>query len=178
MTATTLVSLDDFVARHRGLPAGTFFDEVVDPYLLTADTATTVDDDASSAGITACIPRFAPGPRAPATLMLPVRNRPGADPMPGMITLGRAPTCDLVLPHPRLSRFQAFFRRLHGRWHVDDACSTNGTSVDGRPVVHGRSAPLAAGARLVFAAAVEVVFLDPPALRELVLELGRRQDTA
>lgn len=169
-TLRSVTTLEEFAAGHAHLDAGAFLDVVVDPYLLTSDAGATPDPVASATTVRVGGVRRSDG-EGSTFVLYPVRRRAGADVMPGMVSLGRAPSCDLVLGHPRLSRFQAFFRRVHGRWHVDDACSTNGTTVDGQPVVQGRSTALSPGSRIVLADAVEVVFLDPVALFELVADL-------
>lgn len=161
-------TLRTFAAAHAHLDRNAFLRAVTDPHLLTTSVQT-ADEGGTMA--TARIGGWgASDGLGGAPQLIPIRRRPGAESVAGMITLGRAPTCDLVVPHARLSRFQAFFRLVHGTWHVGDACSTNGTTLDEQPVPQSASLPLRPGARLCFAGAVEVVFLDPASVHAL---LGR-----
>ena len=89
------------------------------------------------------------------------------------ITLGRTKNNDVVLPEVTVSRFHAFFKQsADGRMALQDAGSTNGTAVNGRPVpVQGKGAPiqLKSGDNLRFGS-VELTFLSVQALREFILE--------
>ena len=52
-----------------------------------------------------------------------------------LITLGRAPDNDVVVPDVSISRFHAFVKEgASGRWLMQDAGSTNGTTVNGQSV--------------------------------------------
>ena len=52
----------------------------------------------------------------------------------GSNTIGRGSTCDLVLPHPNVSRCHAIVTLSAEGWSVQD-CSTNGVVLNGHPVV-------------------------------------------
>ena len=78
-----------------------------------------------------------------------------------MITLGRASNNDLVIPHPSVSKFHAFFRKEPKGYVVEDAGSTFGTTVNGVPVEHGEARPVQSGAVLILAGALRATFLDP-----------------
>jgi hypothetical protein len=89
------------------------------------------------------------------------------------VTLGRTRNNDVVLPEVTVSRFHAFFKKSDdGRMILQDAGSTNGTAVNGKPVpVQGKGAPiqLKSGDNLRFGS-VELTFLSAQALREFILE--------
>jgi hypothetical protein len=51
------------------------------------------------------------------------------------LTVGRAPSCDCVLPEECVSRRHAELRRDGGRWFLRDLGSSNGTRVNGMRVV-------------------------------------------
>lgn len=89
------------------------------------------------------------------------------------VTLGRTKNNDIVLPEVTVSRFHAFFKRSDdGRMILQDAGSTNGSAVNGKPVpVQGKGAPvqLKSGDNLRFGS-VELTFLSVQALREFILE--------
>lgn len=96
--------------------------------------------------------------------LLPVRALEGGD----RVTIGRAPTCDVMVDDGRLSRVQAVLERPGPVWLISDAGSTNGTRVNLERVPAHRGVPLAAGARLRLAEAVDLVFLTPEALFAVV----------
>ncbi len=61
--------------------------------------------------------------------IIPLTKKLGT-PFVDLITLGRTDGNDISITHKSVSRFQAFFRRRHGRWFVCDAGSSNGTQVN------------------------------------------------
>lgn len=81
-----------------------------------------------------------------------------------MITMGRAPNNDLIIPDKRVSKFHAYFRELGGKWSVTDANSTNGTKVDGEKVAPNTSRALVSGCSLELSGAIPVRFLEPSEL--------------
>ncbi len=67
-------------------------------------------------------------PTAPAARVERIRlDRP-------VLTLGRDPSCDLVLDHPTVSRLHAQIRKMDGNFVLFDLKSTNGTFVNGQRV--------------------------------------------
>lgn len=78
-----------------------------------------------------------------------------------MITLGRTNNNDLVLPDERVSKFHGYFQKSGEAWTFTDAGSTNGTCLDGNPIVPMRPYPLEAGATLLLSSEVTLVFLLP-----------------
>jgi hypothetical protein len=51
-----------------------------------------------------------------------------------VLSVGRAPSCDIVLPDPTVSRRHARLVCRDGTWLVHDLSSMNGTTVNGVPV--------------------------------------------
>jgi hypothetical protein len=93
-----------------------------------------------------------------AILVYPLRRR--ADSVGHLVTLGRAPNNDVVIPDPSVSRFHAG--------------STNGTSVNGASVPakdHGPPTSLKRGDTLRLGQ-VEFTFLDAAGMRGFALETG------
>lgn len=78
-----------------------------------------------------------------------------------MITLGRTSNNDLVLPDERVSKFHGYFQKSGETWTFTDAGSTNGTCIDGNPIVPMRPYPLDGGATLLLSSEVILVFLFP-----------------
>ena len=68
--------------------------------------------------------------------------------------IGRAPTCDVVLHDPAVSRRHALLSLRGGRCCVRDLTSTNGTQVDGRAV---RTSALQPGDVVSFGNAVHAI---------------------
>ena len=64
------------------------------------------------------------------------------------IRIGRRADLELPLPYPALSNLHARLVRAADGWRVEDLGSTNGTRVDGRPLVSGAGRPIAAGAQI------------------------------
>ncbi len=93
-----------------------------------------------------------------------------------LITLGRAPDNDVVVPDVSISRFHAFVKEgATGAWLMQDAGSTNGTTVNGHSVPrqgHGPAAELSPGDD-VRLGQVELTFLDCEALVSFALRLER-----
>lgn len=89
-----------------------------------------------------------------------------------LVTLGRTGSNDVVIPDVSVSRFHAFLKpAAAGGFQIQDAGSTNGTTVNGRPVPPQGAGPpldLKAGDNLRLGQ-VELTFLDARALREFLL---------
>jgi transcriptional regulator with GAF, ATPase, and Fis domain len=61
------------------------------------------------------------------------------------VTIGRAPECEIVVPHTSVSRRHVTVRVAHGRITVEDLASSNGTRLGGRRLAAGERAVLNAG---------------------------------
>ncbi len=73
------------------------------------------------------------------SLVLPVRKRDGANAFSSLVTIGRSPNNDLILPFKGISKFHAYFT-YDGGWLMWDAKSRNGTSIQGRQLQKASSA--------------------------------------
>ena len=88
-----------------------------------------------------------------------------------IVTLGRAPNNNIVIPDPSVSRLHALVKRNDdGVFMLLDAGSTNGSSVNGTAIaVRGRGAPTALKVRdKVCIGQVEFTFADARELRDFV----------
>jgi pSer/pThr/pTyr-binding forkhead associated (FHA) protein len=121
-------------------------------------------DDEAPAGRTASL----------ATVVFPLRPRDAAK--GDIVTLGREPRQDVVIPDMSVSRFHAFARPgADGGLVLQDAGSTNGTMVNGESVLTSKAGPprrLKPGDN-VRLGHVELTFTDARALREFVLQTAR-----
>lgn len=162
---TSMLSLDDFVRSHRHLSREEFLTRVADPHLLLVD-APAAPDVSSMEFMTL---RLTTAARRRETLLLPVRKRPGSNAFGMMVTIGRAPNNDIILPHANVSKLQCYLHRFAGPWTLCDPGSTNGTFVDGVRLRRERGAPMSSGATIQLADVYEVVFLEPADLHDLVV---------
>jgi hypothetical protein len=93
-----------------------------------------------------------------------------------LITLGRAPDNDVVVPDASISRFHAYVKEGANReWLIQDAGSTNGTAVNGHSVPRqgsGSPVELSSGDD-VRLGQVELTFLDAEALLSFALQVER-----
>jgi pSer/pThr/pTyr-binding forkhead associated (FHA) protein len=89
------------------------------------------------------------------------------------LVLGRAPDCDLVIEEAALSLTHLVL--LHGPrgWMVQDAASTNGTRLDGQPLIQARAYPLCDGARLE-AGLARLTFHEAAGMARRLSRLARR----
>jgi len=93
-----------------------------------------------------------------------------------LITVGRAPDNDVVVPDASISRFHAYVKEGADRqWLIQDAGSTNGTSVNGHSVPRqGSGSPTALkSGDDVRLGQVELTFLDADALLSFAMRLER-----
>jgi hypothetical protein len=109
-----------------------------------------------------------------AVVAYPLRPR---DPSKGpVVTLGRQPNQDVVIPDMSVSRFHAFAKPApDGAIVLQDAGSTNGTTVNGQSVLTAKAGPptrLKPGDN-VRLGHLELTFTDARALREFVLQKAR-----
>lgn len=75
------------------------------------------------------------------------------------ISLGRALSADIILRHSSISKVHAYVGAEDGVWHVVDAESKNGTSLNGIRLAPRRREALAIGDQLSFGS-IEALFLD------------------
>jgi hypothetical protein len=100
--------------------------------------------------------------------------------VPNSVTLGRAATNDIVLPHGVVSKVHAVFKKdlSTGVYTVTDAKSRYGTAVNGKPLMPAEPFPLASKANIVFARFVQAIFFSPVDFFQhmhLMLHLGREK---
>lgn len=110
-----------------------------------------------------------------AVVVYPLRPRQG--PAGGdLVTVGRHPRHDVVVPDPSVSRLHCVFRATPGgAWCVQDMGSSNGTTINGRSVPSrgaGDPSPIKPG-DTVRLGQVQFTFTDAAALRDFSLQASR-----
>jgi DNA-binding winged helix-turn-helix (wHTH) protein len=88
-----------------------------------------------------------------------------------IVTLGRAETCDVVIPHPTVSRVHAQIELQHNRYILSDAGSSNGTYLNGRRVEEPTQ--LSTNDELWLGSSdVTLLFTDPEETVDVALQSG------
>jgi len=84
------------------------------------------------------------------------------------VSIGRALNQDIVLRHPRVSKFHGFFQVTRsGEWSVADARSKNGTLVNGVRLAPRKPRIVVNGDRVAFGS-IETLFLEAPMVWRLL----------
>ena len=73
--------------------------------------------------------------------------------------LGRGLSADIILRHSSISKCHAFVGKEDGVWHVVDADSKNGTSLNGARLAPRRRKALSVGDQISFGS-IDALFLD------------------
>ncbi len=160
-------SSDLLVERIEELGAETFLETLEDrPSLFVRRRSDA--ERAESLGWTAIVEAGDENPKTPATgdgecEIGFVAKRPG-NPFPAMVTLGRAKTCDLVLPISTVSKIHAYFLKDDGQWTIVDQHSLNKTLLNDEEISAGHKHPLQDGDRIRFGKGPEFTLLSPGAL--------------
>lgn len=186
-----LLPLEQLRETARCLPVDQFLGRFPDPVLVLGGLTRpgqpdawyvkTVDDRPATTGDpdeTSYIPAVRPGdapaepagetardqrePDVPARVALVKKG--AATLFPDMITIGRAPSNDIVLGYPTISKLHAYLKRVGDAWWLFDQRSTNGTFVDGARVSPGGSRRLADGALVGLGPSLRLTFLLPATL--------------
>ena len=138
MLEPTLTPPIGFVARALEIGRARFLQEH-SPSLLVIQTPVHVERDQLSTAAHAIAPLDAE------VAVIDVCKRPGANAFPSMVTIGRAPTNDLCLAAPCISRFHAYVTRGARVACLVDAGSTTGTFYMGQRLLPNTRVPLHSG---------------------------------
>jgi hypothetical protein len=155
----------EFVAKNATLSRTRFLDAHTKPVLLITSEAF-----AAAANIKATsgdVARTGPPSGDLPFYLYVIEKRAGANTTPA-ITVGRAPTNDIIITDPGVSRIHtAFFPQKEGRFSIADA-STLGTWVDGSKLQAKKHCWLGVSNQIQFGPAVYATFMAPEKLFELV----------
>ena len=109
-----------------------------------------------------------PGVELASSVVFPLRKRHPT--FRDTILIGRALSNDICIPHASVSKLHARTRSVGGRMCITDADSSDGTEVDGEPIVG--EVVLAQGAT-VDIGDCSFIFYEPRALHAALVELRR-----
>jgi hypothetical protein len=88
-----------------------------------------------------------------------IAKRKGANPFEGMVTVGRAKNCDIVIPLRKVSKFHCFFTPGDsGRYTVADGGSRNGTLLNGERLAKRRPLAVVHGDRIDLGDVIALTF--------------------
>ena len=157
------LSNDEFAARHGGAFLLLSATSLKQPKSGTATEVNLLDlGDADEAG-----------ERTAGLLVQVFPIRAATDSLTHLVTVGRTSRNDLTIPDISVSRFHAFFRHTpDDRFQLQDAGSTNGTTVRGISVCTKETGPptdLETGDNVRFGQ-IDVTFLKADALQSFVLK--------
>lgn len=156
-----VIPFNTFCKLHRGQSLEAFVANVQKPYLYIETLARETEGDSPGFATVRNV-SFKDVLATDEAKLLPVEKREEANAFGMMITLGRAPNNDLVIPDQRISKFHAYFRRnADDTWTISDASSRNGTSLNGVAIEPQTSKPLESGASITLSDDLELVFLEP-----------------
>jgi hypothetical protein len=164
--------LEAFIEDARNLDADQFAERFGSGFLMvtaastggrrgSTSTVVVLDSEDDSGGRTAGI----------SVVIHSLRPRDGSG--GHLVTIGREPNHDVVVPDVSVSRFHAFAKQeAGGGFLIQDAGSTNGTTVNGNSVMArgaGEPTRLTPGDNVKFGR-VELTFADAKAVREFALQ--------
>jgi hypothetical protein len=182
-------TLDDFRILHGNVSKDKFQTVFRDPFLVvdlggllpeTADFRTL----AATSNERPTEMRLRTGAKNP-RLEVAVLTKTGRNSFGNMVTLGRAKTNDVVVPHSSISKFHAFFRKdfTTGCMSLWDAGSKFGTRLNGNDVKTGEGSALESGAAVLLGRAVRAIYYAPDEFYEYMHLMSRlksagKSDTA
>ena len=104
-----------------------------------------------------------------ACLVFPIVKR-AVNSFSGMITIGRTPNNDFVIPHPLVSKFHAYFRHENGHWKLRDGNSKNRTYIANSMMVPNKDYRVIDKTLVSFSTSVCFLFLEPETFWSCFLE--------
>ncbi len=101
----------------------------------------------------------------------------GGDPVPLLkteLTVGRRPSCDIILDFENVSGKHCKLRYINQVWHVRDLGSTNGTSINGAPLASEHS--IMPDDELAIASHIYTIDYEPGAPSSVLMKEGFLDD--
>lgn len=184
-TPPLMLDARDFVRRNQGLALDEFERRYPHAFLLIEHAQANVMDDtgfrtiqaADEGGGTPGAPPPPPPTPEVRDRLVPVAKGAGT-PFPSMITVGRASNNDIVLKFSQVSKFHAYFTfdPRTKRYGLTDAGSTNGTSLNRKPLGDGERLDLNDGDEIDFGGGLGFAFFTPAGLHRYLPALQRRME--
>jgi len=163
-----------FVREHRGLSRADFLARVDAPHALCREAPVPGAQPTDSGFLTRRIDSEAILKARDEARVLPIRKA-DRNSFAHMITVGRAANNDVVVEHTAVSKFHAYFQRgPAGELTIQDADSSNGTSVEGVQLEARSPVRVQSGTVVVLGGAVQLEVLEPEDLYERVRVTGER----
>ena len=97
------------------------------------------------------------------------------NPFGALITVGRTPNNDVVLPQATISKVHAIFTHSGTGWQISDSRSSNGTFLDGLRLPPGEKRAVQDGAELRFGRDLRARGMEPATLLDLINDARRRR---
>jgi len=88
-----------------------------------------------------------------------------------LVTVGRAKNNDIVFMFPSVSKIHAVFHQIDEEWFLEDRNSSNGTFINGIPVVSGEPRAVPDESILSFGHEVEAIFIQALTFKNMLEEL-------
>jgi hypothetical protein len=174
----------DYAAKAREMGRELFLAEYTGPFLVVdrSEAEESEEDFFTETIDVETLANLAAGPSLhldPDADAYRIAKRKGANPFEGMITLGRARNCDIVIPLRKISKFHCFFSRgiviplrkiskFHcffsrgdgesGVYTLADGGSRNGTVLNGERLAKNRPAAVVSGDRIALGDVVSFTF--------------------
>jgi hypothetical protein len=172
-------TLDDFRILHGNVTKEKFLAKFRDPFLVI-DLGALLPDGGDFRALSATsserptetrVRSAARNPRIEVAILA----KTGRNSFGNMITLGRAKTNDVVVPHGSVSKFHAFFRKdfATGLMAVWDAGSKFGTRMNGTDLKTGEGTTVESGAALVLGRAIRATYFAPDEFYEYMHLMAR-----
>lgn len=172
-----MATLDHYLEMFRRYGEAGVLDELSCPVLIDSPHVSDPDGEQDGEFRTAAVwvEEVAASTRTPAQReVYRVDKREGAT-FSTHVSIGRTSNLDICLPLPAISKFHAYIRtETDGTHTLTDKGSTNGSSVDGQPLVPGEPVRLEDGCAVTFAKH-HFVFYNQAGVVRLLRELSRRR---
>ena len=136
-----MMGLDAFLIAAKRSSREAFVQRFPGQFLLVQPFATPAEPSFRTVGASEVV--------GTSTALVPIEKRRGANTFDWMITIGRAPNNDIVIPASDVSKFHAMIRdEGDGAWSLVDANSTFGTTLEGKKLVGQQPVPLRPGSEI------------------------------
>lgn len=153
------IELEDFLQGIQHLTKERFCESFDHPFLVQSSMGQNLTDDSFFDTAYEDTDKLPVADRQ-ACLVFPIVKR-AVNSFTGMITIGRTPNNDFVIPHPLVSKFHAYFRLEGGQWKIRDGGSKNKTYIANQVMEPNTDYRLIDKAMVSFSKSVNFLFMEP-----------------